>query len=87
MDAGPCPTLFKPQTGCLPFRLTACQLFHLALLRSARVVAGLLRLFRFHLLAGGAFALLTFFFGELLCVCHDCVWFPLLSKFRIGASL
>jgi len=39
------------QISGLPFRLTACQLFHLALLRSARVVAGLLRLFRFALLA------------------------------------
>src|SRR5277367_2625081 len=87
MGADPCPALLTARASGLPFRLAACQLFHLALFRSARVIAGLLRLFRLALLAGGAFALLTFFFGEFLCVCHDCVWFPLLSKFRTGASL
>ena len=62
MGANPCPALLTAQANGLPFRLAACQLFHLALFRSARVVAGLLRLLRFALLAGGSFALLTFFF-------------------------
>ena len=53
--------LTDPANG-LPFRLTAYQLFHLALLRSARVIAGLLRFFRFDLLAGGPLGLLTFVF-------------------------
>ena len=72
MGANPCPALLTAQANGLPFRLAACQLFHLALLRSARIVAGLLRLFRFALLAGGSLALLAFFFGQLLCVCHNC---------------
>ena len=36
----------------LAFRLAASQLLHFALLRSTGVIAGLLRLFRFALLAG-----------------------------------
>jgi len=63
MGAGPCPALLTAQANVLPFRLTACQLFHLGLFRSARVVAGLLRLFRFHLLAGGSLGFLAFFLG------------------------
>ena len=63
MGVGPCPALLTVQANGLPFRLTACQLFHLAFLRSARVVAGLLRLFRFDLLAGGSLGFLTLFFG------------------------
>src|SRR5438445_1673764 len=54
--------LTAPANG-LPFRLTAYQLFHLALLRSARVIAGLLRLFRFDLLTGGSLGFLTFVFA------------------------
>src|SRR5208282_1487535 len=50
----PRPGTATAQASGLPFRLTACQLLHLALLRSARVIARLLRLFRLHLLAGGA---------------------------------
>jgi len=46
----------------LPFGLAARQLLHLRLLRSARVVAGLLRLLRFRFLAGRSLALLPFFF-------------------------
>jgi hypothetical protein len=60
---GPCPALLTAQANGLPFRLAACQLFHFALFRSARVVAGLLRLFRFALFSGGSLAFLTFFFG------------------------
>jgi hypothetical protein len=60
---GPSPALLTAQANGLPFRLAACQLFHFALFRSARVVAGLLRLLRLALLAGGSLALLTFFFG------------------------
>jgi hypothetical protein len=74
---------FSAQVNGLPLRLTACQLFHLALLRSARVIAGLLRLFRFHLLTGGSLGFLALFFGQCFRICHDCVWFPLLFKFRI----
>src|SRR5580698_10720764 len=63
MGARPCPHLLKAPTNVLPLRLTACQFLHLGLLRSARIVTGLLRLLRFALLAGGALALLAFFFG------------------------
>jgi hypothetical protein len=82
MGAGPCPELFTAQANGLPFRLAACQLFHFALFRSARVVAGLLRLFRLDLLAGSALGFLAFVFGELLCVRHDCGQFPLVFEFR-----
>src|SRR5271156_1784697 len=60
----------------LPFCLTACQLFHLALLRSTRVIAGLLRLFRFDFLAGGSLGFLAFVLSQLLRVCHQCVITP-----------
>jgi hypothetical protein len=63
MGANPCPALLTAQANGLPFRLAAGQFFHLALLRSARVVAGLLWLFRFALLAGSSLALFTFFLG------------------------
>ncbi len=63
MGAGPCPALLTAQASGLPFCLTACQLFHLTLLRSASVIAGLLRLFRLDLLAGSSLGFLTFFFG------------------------
>src|SRR5271155_3594963 len=82
MGVGPCPEPRQLRLA-LPFRLTACQLFHLALFRSARVIARLLRFFRLHLFAGGALGFLAFFFSQLRCVCHECVWFPLLFKFRI----
>ena len=49
----------------LPLRLAAGQLLDLGLFRSARIIAGLERLFRFTFLAGGALGLLAFFFGEL----------------------
>jgi hypothetical protein len=57
----PAPTRILQLT--LPLRLAAGQLLHLWLLRSAGVVAGLERLFRFALLARGAFGFLAFFFG------------------------
>jgi len=63
MGLDPRPALLTAQANGLPFRLAARQLFHFALFRSAGVVAGLLRLFRLHLLAGGALALLAFFLG------------------------
>src|ERR1700736_5547113 len=69
--------LAVPANG-LPFRLTAYQLFHLALFRSTRVIAGLLRLFRLDLLARGSLGFLTFVFAQLFCVCHDCSSFPLM---------
>src|SRR5258707_6931498 len=47
----------------LPLRLAAYQPFHLALLRSARVIAGLLRFFRFDLLASSSLGFLTFVLG------------------------
>ena len=62
MGRDPCPEIIVAQANALPFRLAACQLFHLALLRSARVVARHLRLLRFDLLAGGSFAFLALFF-------------------------
>jgi hypothetical protein len=63
MGAGPCPALLTAPANGLPFRLTADQLFHLALLRSTRVIARLLRLFRFDLFARGSLGFLTFVFG------------------------
>ena len=72
MGAGPMPGDATARASGLPFRLAACQLFHFALFRSAGVVAGLLRLFRFHLLAGGSLGFLALFFGQLLCICHAC---------------
>jgi hypothetical protein len=65
------PVVLTAQPNRLPFRLTARQLFHLRFFRSARIVAGLLRLFRFALLAGGSLALLPLFLSQLCCVCHD----------------
>ena len=55
----------------LPLRLSASQFLDLRLLRTARIVAGLERLFRFALLARRAFGFLAFFFGQLGCICHD----------------
>lgn len=47
----------------LPLRLATGQFLDLGLLRSAGVVAGLERLFRFAFLAGSTFGFLAFFFG------------------------
>ncbi len=62
----------KCQMLLLPFRLSARQLFHFALFRSASVVARFLGLFRLDLLAGCAFGFLAFFFAQSRCICHEC---------------
>ena len=62
----------------LPLRLAAGQLLDFGFLRSAGVVAGLERLFRFAFFAGGAFGFLAFFFGQLSCICHNWNTSPLL---------
>src|ERR1700722_3263304 len=67
------------KTAPLTLRLAASQLLHLALLRSAGVVAGLLWLFRLRLLASGALGFLAFVFGQFCCVCHECCACPLLD--------
>src|SRR5216684_2290209 len=48
----------------LPLRLAAGQLLYFGLFRSASIVAGLERLFRLALLAGGAAGFLAFFLAE-----------------------
>ena len=63
MGAGPCPALLAVRASGLPFCLAARHLFHFAFFRSAGVVAGLLRLFRFDLLAGGSLAFLALVLG------------------------
>src|SRR5579863_917106 len=55
----------------LPLRLAADQLLDLRLLRSAGIVAGLQRLFRFALLARSPFGFLAFVAGQLGCIGHD----------------
>src|SRR5271169_4598578 len=58
-----CPPSAARQRFRLPLCLTAGQFLDLGLFRSARIIAGLERLFRFAFLAGGAFGFLAFFFG------------------------
>src|ERR1700722_7647083 len=71
------PGLLKP--AALTLRLAASQLLHLALLRSAGVVAGLLWLFRLRLLASGVCGFFAFVFGQFCFVCHECCACPLLD--------
>ena len=66
----------------LPLCLAAGQFLDLGLFRSASVVAGLERFFRLALLAGGAFGFLAFLFGQLCCVCHECVYLSS-SRYRL----
>ena len=54
----------------LPLGLAASQLLHLRLLRPARIIAGLQRLFRLTFLARSAPGFLTFFSAEFCRVCH-----------------
>src|SRR5579862_4531401 len=62
-----------PSAECcfLPLRLTAGQFLNLWLLRSARIIAGLERLFRLALLASRTFEFLPFFSAEFCRVCHE----------------
>src|ERR1039458_7011622 len=84
MGAGPMPgTVREPQANGLPFRLAACQLFHFALFRSAGVVAGVLRLFPFDLLAGGSLGIARLFGGLLgwfscVLLCSTSLYLPCL---------
>src|SRR5580704_16802615 len=58
----------------LPLRLAAGQFLDLRLLRSARIVAGLQRLFSLALLARGSFGFLAFIFAKRCRVCHECIY-------------
>ena len=73
---------------CLPLRLSAHQLLHFALLRSACVLAGLQWILRFALLARRAFEFFAFVFAEGCCICHEFLFFNLVNcviwKFRTG---
>jgi hypothetical protein len=71
-----------PSFFALPFGLSANHLFHFALFRTARVIAGLLRLFGFHFLAGGPLGFLTLIFCQLLGICHE--YASLLSLFELS---
>jgi hypothetical protein len=51
------------QVAALPLRLTAHQLLYFALLGTTCVLTGFQRIFRFVLLARGAFGFLAFFLG------------------------
>jgi hypothetical protein len=70
LDSHPSKTALRLRSGqsegghpqsVLAFRLAASQLLHLRLFRSASVVAGFLRFFRFRLFAGGAFCFFAVF--------------------------
>src|ERR1019366_6689676 len=63
------PSFLTADAGELPLRLTPCQLFHLALCRTAGIGAGR---FRGGFLACGALHLLAFnFVGNALGICHE----------------
>jgi hypothetical protein len=59
----------------LPLGGAADQLLYFALFRSAWVIAGFERFFGGALFSRGAFGFLTFFFGELLGICHEILEF------------
>jgi hypothetical protein len=67
----------------LALRCTACQLLHFALGRTASIFAGLQRVIGLALLPRRALGLLTFFFRQFACVCHECC---LLLLIKIASS-
>ena len=66
-------TVLSDRVGpmCLPLRLSARQLLHFLLLRSASVLARLECMFRLALLAYSAFRFFAIFFAESRCISHE----------------